>query len=398
MLFSLKFAVEYSNGETMRTAASSFPNPVAGVLDGADRQPTAKVLARRAKQRRQMLGVIGASYVVDAVILLIYAHAGTIPATIGPAFGICGLGSVACFIALSEAGFNDRFKDHYFVLQQSMVSLAIMLAFAWAVPEVGILFICTLFVVFSFSALRSTPRQTAIAWTAMAFGLAALFLLTDKPISMPHETHLERFATMLAFVLTIGRCMFLGIFASSLRESLYKRGVQLKEAYKRIEELAELDELTGSFNRRCIMRMLEDEIARAHRSKTPFSVALIDLDWFKRINDVYGHPTGDEVLRTFAIAVFANIRSIDRFGRYGGEEFLLILPDTPQDVAARILDRQRQIIAELDWSAFSPGISVTISAGVATLAPNEAPDALLARADSALYAAKARGRNRIASA
>src|SRR3954469_15540169 len=382
----------------MRTAAPSFPNPVAGTLGGADRQPTAKVLARRAKQRRQMLGVIGASYVVDAVLLLLYAYAGTIPATVGPAFGICGLGSVACFIALSEAGVNDRFKDHYFVLQQSMVSLAIMLAFAFLVPEVGMLFLCTLFVVFSFSALRSTPRQTAIAWTVMAFGLAALFLLTDKPISMPHQTHLERFATMLAFTLTIGRCMFLGIFASSLRESLYKRGLQLKEAYKRIEELAELDELTGSFNRRCIMRMLDDEIARAHRNRTPFLVALIDLDWFKRINDAYGHPTGDEVLRTFAITVFANIRSIDRFGRYGGEEFLLILPDTPHDVAARLLERQRQIVAELDWSAFSPGMSVTISAGVATLAADEAADALLARADRALYAAKARGRNRVAGA
>ncbi len=382
----------------MRTAASSFPNPIAGALDGADRLPTPKVLARRAKQRRQMLGMIGISYIIDAAILLTYAHAGTIPATIGPAFGICGLGSVACFIALSEAGVNDRFKDHYFVVPQSMVSLAIMLAFAFLVPEVGILFLCALFVVFSFSALRSTPRQTAMVWTAMAFGIAALFLLTDKPISIPHQTYLERFATMLAFVLTIGRCMFLGIFASSLRESLYRRGLQLKEAYKRIEELAELDELTGSFNRRCIMRMLEDEIARAHRSKTPFSVALIDLDWFKRINDAHGHPTGDEVLRTFAITVFANIRSIDRFGRYGGEEFLLILPDTPHDTAARILDRQREIIAELDWSAFSPGMSVTISAGVATLVPNEAPDALLARADRALYAAKARGRNRIASA
>jgi diguanylate cyclase (GGDEF)-like protein len=382
----------------MRAAAPSFPNPVAGVLDGADGLPTPKVLARRAQQRRQMLGIIGVSYVVDAAILLLYAHAGTIPATIGPAFGICGLGSVACFIALSEAGVNDRFKDHYFVVQQSMVSLAIMLAFAFLVPEVGILFLCTLFVVFSFSALRSTPRQTVIAWTVMAFGLAALFLLTNKPISMPYQTHLERFTTMLAFALTIGRCMFLGIFASSLRDTLYKRGLQLKEAYKRIEELAELDELTGSFNRRCIMRMLDDEIARAHRSKTPFSVALIDLDWFKRINDAYGHPTGDEVLRTFAITIFANIRNIDKFGRYGGEEFLLILPDTPHEVAARILDRQREIIAELDWSAFSPGMSVTISAGVATLAPNEAPDALLARADSALYAAKARGRNRIASA
>ncbi|WP_375414345.1 GGDEF domain-containing protein [uncultured Bradyrhizobium sp.] len=382
----------------MRTTVSFFPNPIAGALDGADRLPTPKVLARRARQRRQMLGVIGVSYVIDAAILLLYAYAGTVAVAIGPAFGICGLGSVACFVALSEAGVNDRFKDHYFIVQQSIASLAIMLAFSYLVPEAGFLFLCTLFVVFSFSALRSTPRQTAMTFAAMAFGLAALFLLTDKPISMPHGTYLERFATMLVFVLTIGRCMFLGIFASSLRESLYKRGLQLKEAYKRIEELAELDELTGSFNRRCIMRMLDDEIARAHRTKTPFSVALIDLDWFKRVNDAYGHPTGDEVLRTFAITVFANIRNIDRLGRYGGEEFLLILPDTPHDVAARILDRQREIVADLDWSAFAAGMRVTISAGVATLAANEAPDALLARADSALYAAKARGRNRIASA
>ncbi|MDP1881508.1 MAG: GGDEF domain-containing protein, partial [Bradyrhizobium sp.] len=238
----------------------------------------------------------------------------------------------------------------------------------------------------------------AIIWTGMALGLAGLFLLTDKPIAMPHGNPIERFATMTVFVLTIGRCMFIGIFSSAMRQSLYRSGVELKEAYKRIEELAELDELTGSLNRRCIMGLLDDEITSAHRSRKPCSVALIDLDWFKRINDAYGHPTGDEVLRTFAITVFANIRAIDKFGRYGGEEFLLVLPDTPDDGAARILDRLRAIIADLDWSAFSPGMQVTISAGIATLKPAETPDLILARADSALYAAKARGRNRIASA
>jgi len=203
---------------------------------------------------------------------------------------------------------------------------------------------------------------------------------------------------MLCLVLTIGQCAFVGLYGSTLRKTLYQRSIELKEANKRIEELAELDELTGSFNRRCIMRMLDDEIARAQRSKTPCSVALIDLDWFKRVNDAYGHPTGDEVLRTFAITVFANIRHIDRFGRYGGEEFLLVLPDTSDSAAARIVDRLRAIVAELDWSAFSPGMRITISAGLATLKPDESPDALLARADSALYSAKARGRNRIASA
>ncbi|MGA7810142.1 GGDEF domain-containing protein, partial [Bradyrhizobium sp.] len=251
---------------------------------------------------------------------------------------------------------------------------------------------------FNFGSLRATPEQSAVMWTAMVFGLAALFLLTDKPVAMPDGNTLERLATMLVFALTIGRCMFLGIYSRAMRQSLYQSGLKLKEAYRRIEELAELDELTGSFNRRCIMRMLEEEIARARRLEAPCSVALIDLDWFKRINDAFGHPTGDEVLRTFAITVFANIRNVDRFGRYGGEEFLLVLPDTVESSAAQMLDRLRTIIAELDWSAFSPGMQVTISAGIATLRADEHSDSLLARADCALYASKARGRNRITSA
>ncbi len=276
--------------------------------------------------------------------------------------------------------------------------MIIMLAFIYIAPEVGVMFLCTLFVVFAFSSLRSTPWQTGVVWTAMALGLAGLFLLTDKPISLPHETYLERFATMTVFILTIGRCMFIGIFSSAMRESLYKSGLALKEANRRIEELAELDDLTGSLNRRCIMRFLDDEIARAHRTNVPCSIALLDLDWFKRINDTYGHPTGDEVLRTFAITVFANIRGVDRFGRYGGEEFLLVLPDTPHEVAVRLLERLRSIIAGLDWSAFSPGMRVTVSAGIATLKASETADTILARADGALYTAKAQGRNRTAIA
>jgi diguanylate cyclase len=383
----------------MGTTASPVLNTIAVELERAGPRPSAGVLLlHRVRQRRRAQAAIAASYLLDALILLLYARAGTLPLTVSPAYLASGLLAIAVYLMLSESGFAERFSDHYLTALQVGVHAAIMLAFTFVAPEGGVLFLCNLFLIFNLGSLRSTPLQAAVIWTATAFAIAALFLLTNKPIGMPHGNAQERIATMAVFVLTIGRCMFLGIFASSLRQSLYERGLQLKEAYKRIEELAELDELTGSFNRRCIMRMLDDEIARAHRSKTPFSVALIDLDWFKRINDAYGHPTGDEVLRTFAITVFANIRNMDKFGRYGGEEFLLILPETPHDTAARILDRQREIIAELDWSAFSPGMCVTISAGVATLAPNEAPDALLARADSALYAAKARGRNRIASA
>jgi diguanylate cyclase len=382
----------------MAHAASSFLNPIAAEPEGAPSRPTATTLARRARQRRGIQGMIGVSYVIDAAILLLYAYAGTIPLLIGPLYAMAGLGLVAFSILLSETGFNERFRDHYLVAPLSVANMMIMLAFTYVVPQVGVMFLCSLFTVFSFASLRSTPGQTATIWTAMAFGLAALFLLTDKPIAMPHGAPLERFATMLVFILTIGRCMFLGIFSASMQQSLYRSGQKLKEAYKRIEELAELDELTGSFNRRCIMRLLDEEITRAARTGSPCSIALIDLDHFKRINDAFGHPTGDEVLRTFAITMFANIRSIDRFGRYGGEEFLLILPDMTDEGASRALDRLRAIVADLDWSAFSPGMKVTLSAGIATLKAEETPDTLLARADSALYAAKAKGRNRIAGA
>jgi diguanylate cyclase (GGDEF)-like protein len=331
-------------------------------------------------------------------VLLVYCFAGTISILIPSAYFLFGIGLMGFFVVLSENHVNDRFEDHYLTIFQVGGHVALQLGFLLAAPEIGYVFLCVLFLIFEFGALRMTPRQATIVWTLTMMGLAPIFLLISTPIAMPVATSIERLAAMLCYVLTIGQCAFLGLYGSSLRKILYNRSFELKAANKRIEELAELDELTGSFNRRCMMRMLDDELARAQRLNAPCSVALIDLDWFKLINDAYGHPTGDEVLRTFAITVFANIRNIDKFGRYGGEEFLLVLPETPNDAAARILDRLRAIIADLDWSAFSPGMRVTISAGVATLRPNESADSFLARADSALYAAKARGRNRIASA
>jgi diguanylate cyclase len=381
----------------MDTAASPFPNPIAAGLKNATAQPSAKARIR-VGQRRQMLAVQAVSYLLGALVLLVYCYAGTIPILVPSAYLFCGLTMIGFFLVLSETNVNDRCEDHYLTLSQIAGHVAIQLAFLVAVPAIGFAFISVLFLIFGFGALRMTSRQATIAWTLTTMGLVPIFLFTRVQVGLPVGTDIERVAAMLCLVLTIGQCAFVGLYGSMLRKTLYQRSIELKEANKRIEELAELDELTGSFNRRCIMRMLDDEIARAQRSKTPCSVALIDLDWFKRINDAYGHPTGDEVLRTFAITVFANIRHIDRFGRYGGEEFLLVLPDTPDSAAARIIDRLRAIVAELDWSAFSPGMRITISAGLATIKPDESPDALLARADSALYSAKARGRNRIASA
>ena len=162
---------------------------------------------------------------------------------------------------------------------------------------------------------------------------------------------------------------------------------------ERVEELAQIDELTGVLNRRYIMRALSDEMARAQRSAEPCSIAIIDLDFFKRINDRFGHPTGDEVLRSFTIAVSANIRDIDRLGRYGGEEFLLVMPRASNEQATAAVNRLRGIFAELDWTAISDRLVVTMSTGVTRIRLDEPPDELLARADAALYRAKDAGRN-----
>ena len=357
---------------------------------------TLEVVARRVQQRRQMYVGQIASYSLGASVLLLYAYDGAVSMIVPSRFWLGGVMIIGTFTVLSESGFADKFRDHYLTVFQITAHMALQLVFLVAVPEIGVSFISVLFLIFAFGTLRMTSHQAMTTWALATAGLALVFLFTDLPIGMPVATPLERIASMLCFVLVIGQCSFLGLFGSTLRKILYRRSIELTAAYQRLEELAELDELTGSHNRRCIMRLLDEEIARARDVATPCAIALIDLDWFKRVNDAYGHPVGDEVLRIFAITIFANIRPADHFGRYGGEEFLLLLPDTPHDEAVRILERLRRIIADLDWSAFSPGIKVTISAGVAALHDNDTADIFLARADSALYSAKARGRNRIA--
>src|SRR4051812_5010986 len=382
----------------MSSLAPSLEGPTSDGTTAVKAELTTAVLRRRVGRRRQMLAIQAVSYGLNSFVLLIYAYAGTLPIAVPSLYFLSGIALQGVFAVLSETHVNDRFEDHYLTIYQIGANIALQLGFLLVAPGIGYAFLSFLFLAFGFGALRMTSRQAVVAWSLTALGVIPAFLFAATPIGMPVTTPMERLAAMLSFIITIGQCAFVGLYGSSLRTMLYNRSVELRGAYKRIEELAELDELTGSFNRRCIMRMLEAEIARAHRSRMPCSVALIDLDWFKRINDAHGHPTGDEVLRTFAITTFANIRTIDKFGRYGGEEFLLVFPDTSIDAAAQSVDRLRGIIAELDWSALSAGMAVTISAGVATLTPDESPDALLARADCALYAAKDRGRNRIARA
>jgi diguanylate cyclase (GGDEF)-like protein len=262
-------------------------------------------------------------------------------------------------------------------------------------PEVGLAFCFIFFLVFGFATLRTTTWQASILWTYATIGLTAAILLADKPLDLPTGSWTERVATLLFLITALGRCISMGLFSIAMRDALYKRGNELRAAYERIEEMAQIDELTGALNRRFVMKELDEQLQRCARGNQACSVALIDLDWFKNINDTFGHPAGDEALRTFAITIFANIRGIDKFGRYGGEEFLLILPDASKETAGRTLDRLRDIIAGVDWAAISPGMIVNMSAGLTAVRINDTTDMVLSRADRALYQAKQDGRNRV---
>jgi diguanylate cyclase (GGDEF)-like protein len=170
---------------------------------------------------------------------------------------------------------------------------------------------------------------------------------------------------------------------------------QLRQQAAELERQTREDALTGVFNRRHLDALLAAEWERAVRFGRSLTVAMLDIDHFKEVNDRFTHAVGDEVLRTVARILRENTRGVDAVARYGGEEFCLVLVETELEAGARLCDRLRARVEAHDWSAVRPGLSVTISAGVAASHEAEAHDALLAAADLRLYAAKHQGRNRV---
>jgi two-component system cell cycle response regulator len=163
-------------------------------------------------------------------------------------------------------------------------------------------------------------------------------------------------------------------------------------------ELAVTDQLTGLHNRRYMTGQLNALVNRAVRGGGPVSALMIDIDHFKKINDNFGHPVGDEVLREFAVRLASNVRAVDLPCRYGGEEFTVIMPDTKLEDAQRIAERIRLHVAGSPFrvAGGAETLTVTISIGVAaTSGEDDTPDALLKRADEAVYEAKTGGRNKV---
>jgi diguanylate cyclase (GGDEF)-like protein len=234
---------------------------------------------------------------------------------------------------------------------------------------------------FAHAAGRGTMR--AFAFSMAGFALLCFVWGIITLIHGASEDYMQR-GIVLTFILafSILSTCFTGLFFLLL---CHERVLTLVRAE------SEIDPLSGTLNRRGIEHRLAIELNRAERSGQPLSTAIIDIDYFKTINDSAGHAAGDTALREVVTAISAQLRAYDYLGRYGGDEFLLILPQTSSIDALLVAERIGQAVRSFFSSEKSP--SLTISIGLSTAIPGEESNPLLARADQALYEAKNAGRN-----
>ena len=372
--------------------------PAELTADDKASRPAARLRQRR-QQRLQMLRMVLASYAVDTVLLGTLAALGVIDSLVPWAYAGAGMALCALFYTLLSGKWSDGQPEHYLVIPQMLLNAIVNLAFIAWVPQVGGLMLMVLFVIFAFGSLRMELRSVLVGSLLISVLVGGVIALVGERLALPMATWQERTVSGLWFALILSRSALLGLYGSSLRGLLAKRNAQLADTFGKLEHLASRDELTGALNRRSVMNLLEDEIERSQRTRQPFGVAMLDLDHFKRINDTCGHLVGDEVLRRFVIKVGAEMRGTDRLGRFGGEEFLMVLTGAKDvEAATAAADRVRAAVAGHAWSEVTAGLTVSLSAGVTMCREGDSIEQLLGRADRALYRAKREGRDCVRTA
>ncbi len=313
------------------------------------------------------------------------------------------VGLVACnlgFFFLIRSDLNLRLREPSMTQAQILVAMLWVLSLMFMAAEsrgvmITVYLICMLFGVF-----RLTIRQFA---HVAVFGLVGyLGVVILENLLYPDRTDYTReVINILVLSAALVWVVIFGSYIGGLRQTLRERNAELRAAVREFSQMALHDPLTDSFNRRYIMQSLHDEKVRADRTGSGFAVAILDLDHFKKINDRFGHLTGDNVLKSFARLIREQLAAmrergegdgLESFARFGGEEFILVMPHTPLDEAQRRCEILRQ--ATFDAS-FDDVFRITVSIGIAEYRPMERFEDALRRADHAMYRAKDSGRNRV---
>lgn len=304
---------------------------------------------------------------------------------------MCLLG-MGLFFALIRSGWTQRLQDPSLTMLQMFYAIACAaVAYGLAGEAQGAALVMVT-VVLMFGMFGMSSRQT-LATGAYALGLFAavmVFMAQQDPSRYPVAVQQVSFIMMAIFVCA---SVVISAHLRAMRDRLRRQRSELADVLSRIRELATRDDLTGLINRRHMRELLETECSRTPRAPQPWSVALLDIDHFKRVNDQHGHAVGDSVLRAVAQAGLSVIRQGDVLARWGGEEFVLLLRDVEPDVATMAVERLRKALAAHAVDVDGSCVKVTVSVGIAPHIVGEPTEQTLARADAALYVAKEKGRN-----
>lgn len=301
--------------------------------------------------------------------------------------------------AIIRSNLNLRLRDPSMTAAQILLPLPPALYIMFFITEPGgrMAFLLMATGGLLFGTLGLDRRQMlaigGVIFTSYFLLLLALWNWAPERVQWPLEAViLFAYASVLCIV------AYLGSFITSLRSELRARNRSLNSAVSELEELASRDHLTGLLNRRRVMEHLQqqaDAAARRQAIEAPLCLSILDVDDFKTINDTWGHQAGDAILRRIAESLVATVRKTDLAGRIGGEEFLLIFPETDRKAAELAADRVRTAVAGLSFDELPPGYTVTVSQGLAIHQPGESIETTMQRADQALYQAKNNGKNRV---
>ncbi|MES2756678.1 MAG: GGDEF domain-containing protein [Pseudomonadota bacterium] len=324
------------------------------------------------------------------VILAREQAAGVVPPIQGDLATALGVASLLIFYILLRCAPRFNIPNWKLALKQAQFAIVFDLVLYAVLDSLRGAMLIGLPVVIVFCAFSLRPRQTVVLSACAIAGLAATMtaLVLANPARHPLYTESVYFA-----LTTFGM-----VSVTAITGELHRLRAQLVKAVETIRTLATTDELTLLANRRHMHELLAVEQQRRAACPNHVCVALIDIDFFKAINDKYGHAVGDAVLKSFAGEASATLRAADTLARWGGEEFLLLMPDTRLDEALAVIERMVARIAAMRVSEIDPELRITFSAGVAASLPLERFDQAIHRADEAMYRAKAKGRNCVLAA
>jgi diguanylate cyclase (GGDEF)-like protein len=301
--------------------------------------------------------------------------------------------SILLFYPLVRSGLTRKLKDPALVVPQIVwASVAVVLAYALT-PASRAVTLQTLSLIIVFGFMSLSPR--AAIWTGGFMVVMLMGLLALSPwLNLPHFDMRQQTLTLVTTSFILGMLTVQSYQFAKMRKHVLREKKKLNAALAQVQALMRHDSMTGLYNRQGMQDRLDQEIERCLSSGHSFSVAMIDLDHFKFVNDTHGHAVGDEVLQGFARCARQVLRDTDLIARWGGEEFVILMLDTsPADMASIALTRLRKVLQGMQVSQQVPDLRITFSAGYAMWQRGEGIDHLMSRADKALYQAKHDGRD-----